>query len=97
MVILLAVLVFLVLSVILWRAVEGLLNGVVGGVIMFARGTRWTAGTLWHLSRILWASFVRLQIATAQRLYAWWFSFYWRWQRRYIARALWARRKLRHS
>lgn len=97
MILLLAALVCMVFCVIAWRAVEGLLNGLVGGVMLFCR----LAGFLiysncWCAARA-WRWFKRLQIATAQRLYAWWFGYYWRWQRRYIARALRARRAARHA
>ena len=80
-----------------YRALNELANGLVGGVRTFARGAWWTACTTWRASRILWALFVRLQITTAQRLYAWWYGYYWRWQRRYIARGLRARRAARHA
>ena len=101
---LLAMLVFLVFGIFalmliraLYRGLEGLLNGLVGGVRLFTRLTWWVSGTSAHLARLTWRAFERLQIATAQRLYAWWFGYYWRWQRRYIARALWARRRLRKA
>jgi hypothetical protein len=104
MVILLAVLVFLVFGGVAlfamnlaYRALNELLNGLVGGVRLFARLAWWIGGASTHLARITWRAFIRLQVATAQRLYAWWFGYYWRWQRRYIARALWARRRMRKA
>ena len=79
----------------LYLALNELLNGLVGGVRLFARLAWWISGASAHLARLTWRAFIRLQVATAQRLYAWWFGYYWRWQRRYIARALWARRRMR--
>lgn len=102
MVILLGALVFLVTGGIAlfavnlaYRALNELLNGLVGGVRMVAAAAWWAIGASAHLAHLAWHAFIRLQVETAQRLYAWWFGYYWRWQRRYIARALWARRRMR--
>jgi hypothetical protein len=104
MVILLAVVVFLLFGGVslyamnlAYRALNELANGLWRGTLLFCRLAHWTGCALLRLSRITWATFERIQIATAQRLYAHWYGFSWRWQRRYIARALRARRAQRRT
>lgn len=81
----------------LYRAAEAIFQGVCGGVVLFCRLLALLIYSNVFCARWLWARFEALQIATAQRLYAWWFGYYWRWQRRYIARELRARRRTRHA
>jgi hypothetical protein len=104
MIILLAVVVFLLFGGVslyamnlAYRALNELANGLWRGTLLFCRLTAFLAYSNWVCARCAWVAFERMQIATAQRLYAHWYGFSWRWQRRYIARALRARRAQRRT
>ena len=72
-----------------WRIVEGLLNGIVGGTLIFCRMVRACYRGLLHGQRAA----IKLDFWLSQRIHAAWWSYSYVWQRSYIASTLRQRRR----
>lgn len=93
----LTVLVALIAACVLWsslyRATEALLQGVVGGTVLFWRLARWTVRTSWHLTDRAVQAAYRIDTATGQRVHAACYVWSFWLKRAYIASQLRARRR----
>lgn len=72
-----------------WRIVEGLLNGIVGGTLIFCRMVR----ACWRAFRASQRAAIELDFWLSQRTHAAWWTYSYVWQRSYIASTLRQRRR----